>query len=238
MTKRGSSRKNGTPDSNLIVSNALAQRTNKIQLDETQTQASVAIREPDSVVVVTGMAGSGKTSLAIHTFYGLLKERQVTKLVITRPTVEVGRSMGYLKGDLNEKYEPYLQPVKDFLNRFGNSGDRTYDSLVIEGKVEARPLQFLQGTTFDSNTMVILDECENATEAEVEMLITRMAEGSRLVLTGDIQQLMLKKNEKSGLAKLLRLKDQLPFIQFFELETNHRNPRIKHFLKVWTEDEE
>lgn len=146
--------------------------------------------------------------------------------------------MGYLKGDLNEKYEPYLQPVKDFLNRFGNSGDRTYDSLVIEGKVEARPLQFLQGTTFDSNTMVILDECENATEAEVEMLITRMAEGSRLVLTGDIQQLMLKKNEKSGLAKLLRLKDQLPFIQFFELETNHRNPRIKHFLKVWTEDEE
>ena len=208
-----------------------------INLNEKQNEAYRNILEPDSISVIYGEAGVGKTISGIYAGFKLLKMRQISRIILTRPTVEVGRSMGFLPGEMEEKYMPYLMPFKDFCTLLGNSGEATFDSMMVTKQIVPAPLQFLQGLTFTETDLVILDEAQNATREEISMVLGRMKEGSRLVINGDTAQKMTKRNESNGLALSLHLSTKLEYIKAFELTENKRHPRIREIMKTIEEHE-
>lgn len=141
-----------------------------------------------SIIFGVGPAGTGKTWITSVMAAQALKNGLIDKVVITRPAVEVGESLGFLPGELEDKYEPYLRPVKDaFIDALGN-GQTEY--MIKAGKIEARPLQFLRGSTL--RTWVIADEMQNSTPTEMKMLLTRFGEGGKFIINGDVRQKDIK----------------------------------------------
>jgi phosphate starvation-inducible protein PhoH and related proteins len=161
-----------------------------------QRQYVGAIKKNDLVFGI-GPAGTGKTYLAVVMAVAALKNSQVKKIILTRPAVEAGESLGFLPGDLKEKVDPYLRPLYDALHDV--LGQEHTLRLIERGTIEIAPLAYMRGRTLD-DSFVILDEAQNTTSAQMKMFLTRLGFGSKMVITGDISQVDLPKGVKSGLA--------------------------------------
>jgi phosphate starvation-inducible PhoH-like protein len=172
-----------------------------------------AIKENDMVFAV-GPAGTGKTYTAVAMAVRALKEKRVKKIILTRPAVEAGESLGFLPGDLKEKLDPYLQPLYDALTDM-----LPYDKVaeyMEKGVIEVAPLAFMRGRTLD-NAFVILDEAQNATIPQIKMFLTRMGRDAKFVITGDITQVDLPNRQKSGLAHSLDVLKEVDGISIIRL---------------------
>lgn len=150
----------------------------------------------NSIVFGIGPAGTGKTYLAVAMAVSAYKSKQVEKIILTRPAVEAGEKLGFLPGDLQTKVDPYLRPLYDALADM--LGWETYNRLVEKGIIEIAPLAYMRGRTL-ADAFIILDEAQNATIEQMKMFLTRMGDGSRVVVTGDVTQIDLPREKKSGL---------------------------------------
>jgi phosphate starvation-inducible PhoH-like protein len=158
-----------------------------------------------------GPAGTGKTYLAVATAVEALENEEVRRIVLTRPAVEAGEKLGFLPGDLNQKVDPYLRPLFDAL--FEMLGFDTVERLMEKHVIEIAPLAFMRGRTLNES-FIILDEAQNTTTEQMKMFLTRIGFGSKAVITGDITQCDLPKNQKSGLRHVIEVLEGVPGIGF------------------------
>ncbi len=171
-----------------------------------------------------GPAGTGKTYLAIAMAVVALKNKDVERLILTRPAVEAGEKLGFLPGDLQQKVDPYLRPLYDALHEM--MGMEGYQRLVERGAVEVAPLAYMRGRTLN-DAFIILDEAQNTTSEQMKMFLTRMGMGSRMVITGDITQIDLPTGKRSGLTEALDVLRGVPDIATITL--THRDV-VRHEL--------
>ena len=183
------------------------------------------------IVFASGVAGTGKTYLAVVYASSLLKKGEINKIILTRPAVEAGESLGFLPGDLKEKVDPYLRPLYDAL----------YDTLgmeQVEKLIEIAPLAYMRGRTLD-NAFIILDEAQNTTKAQMKMFLTRMGFQSKIVITGDMTQIDLIRKSDSGLAHAMHLLSGMEGISFVELTSMDvvRNPLVQKIIERYEQEE-
>ncbi len=167
-----------------------------------------------SIVFGVGPAGTGKTYLAVALAVYALKNREIDKIILTRPAVEAGEKLGFLPGDMNEKVDPYLRPLFDALQEM--MGQDAYLRHIERGSIEIAPLAYMRGRTL-SNSFIILDEAQNTTREQMKMFLTRMGENSRIVVTGDVTQIDLPKNVKSGMIDAIEVLDGVDGIDIVKL---------------------
>ena len=193
-----------------------------------------AVKNND-IVFAIGPAGTGKTYQAVAMAVSALKTRSVDRIIITRPAVEAGERLGFLPGDLKEKVDPYLTPLYDALN---DMVDRDKLKVYLEQKViEIAPLAYMRGRTLH-NSFIILDEAQNATPMQMKMFLTRLGVTSKAIITGDITQIDLPKNEKSGLidaSNILKKVNGISFIHFDESDVV-RHKLVKNIIKAYAEN--
>ncbi len=163
-------------------------------------QRLVQLYDRDDLLFAVGPAGSGKTYTAIALAVRAMKERQVRRIILTRPAVEAGEKLGFLPGDLKEKLDPYLQPLYDALNDMIPPAKLA--KYIEEGTVQIAPLAYMRGRTLD-NAFVILDEAQNTTLPQIKMFLTRMGRNARFIVTGDVTQIDLPKRSDSGLVRAM-----------------------------------
>tara|TARA_R110002153_G_scaffold13861_1_gene51121 strand:+ start:1209 stop:1919 length:711 start_codon:yes stop_codon:yes gene_type:complete len=202
-------------------------RTNK------QKELISSLRE-NSQVFILGPAGTGKTYVTATIAADLYTTKEIDKIVITRPHVAVGKELGFLKGDLTEKTMPWALPVLDVLEK--HLGKGTLETGIKNGNIEMAPLALMRGRSFD-NAFIIVDETQNITTHELKMLLTRVGEGSTIVLNGDVQQSDLK--EADGLSKVIHLakKHMLPVpIIEFGVEDIVRSDICAQWVKVFMKE--
>lgn len=189
------------------------------------------------IVFASGVAGTGKTYLAVVYAASLLKKGEISKIILTRPAVEAGESLGFLPGDLKEKVDPYLRPLYDALH--DTLGNEQVEKLLEKEVIEIAPLAYMRGRTLD-NAFIILDEAQNSTRAQMKMFLTRMGFHSRIVITGDVTQIDLIKKKDSGLLNAKQLLDGIEGISFVELTSLDvvRNPLVQKIIERYEKEEE
>ncbi|AHN22532.1 PhoH family protein [Lysinibacillus sphaericus] len=194
-----------------------------------------AIRHKD-VVFGIGPAGTGKTYLAVVMATQALKNGHVKRIILTRPAVEAGESLGFLPGDLKEKVDPYLRPLYDALNDI--YGSEQTQRLIERGTIEIAPLAYMRGRTLD-DAFVILDEAQNTTHMQMKMFLTRLGFGSKMVITGDKTQIDLPKNTESGLIVAERTLKYVKPIHFQILEQGDvvRHPVVAKIIQAYEEQQ-
>lgn len=165
-------------------------------------QKMVASSEKNDIIFAIGPAGTGKTYTAVALAVRALKNKEIKRIVLCRPAVEAGENLGFLPGDLKEKIDPYLRPLYDALYDM-IQGDKL-KSMIENRIIEVAPLAFMRGRTLD-NAFVILDEAQNATESQLKMFLTRMGPSAKFIVTGDVTQIDLPRNQPSGLIQALHL---------------------------------
>lgn len=176
------------------------------------------------LVFAIGPAGTGKTYTAVALAVQALKNKEVRRIILTRPAVEAGENLGFLPGDLKEKLDPYLQPLYDALRDMLPT--QKLLTFLEDGTIEIAPLAFMRGRTLD-NAFVILDEAQNTTESQLKMFLTRMGRTSKFVVTGDITQVDLPRNQSSGLIHAMKILQGVNGLEFIFLD--HRDV-IRHKL--------
>ena len=183
----------------------------------------------NDLVFAIGPAGTGKTYIAIALAIKALKEKQVQKIILSRPAVEAGENLGFLPGDLKEKLDPYLQALYDALEDILSA--KKLNSLMQDRIIQIAPLAYMRGRTL-SNSIVILDEAQNTTVNQLKMFLTRMGEYSKFIITGDITQIDLRKNEKSGLIHAKEKLDDIEGIAFVEFNEKDvvRHPLVRKII--------
>ena len=182
-----------------------------------------AMRE-NSIVIGVGPAGTGKTYLAVALAVTAYKNHKVDKIILTRPAVEAGERLGFLPGDLQTKVDPYLRPLYDALQEM--FGVENYAKLLEKGVIEVAPLAYMRGRTL-SNAYIILDEAQNTTREQMKMFLTRMGEGSKIVVTGDVTQIDLPHSVKSGLKDCIEVLEGVEDIEVVRL--SHKDV-VRHKL--------
>ena len=192
--------------------------------------------EKNSVFFGIGPAGTGKTYLAVAMAALAYKNKEVEKIILTRPAVEAGEKLGFLPGDLGAKVDPYLRPLYDALQEM--FGLETYNRLVEKGAIEIAPLAYMRGRTL-SNAFIILDEAQNATREQMKMFLTRMGEGSRIVVTGDVTQIDLPRDTMSGLLHASRILENIPKIAIIQLTAKDvvRHPLVQAIVAAYEKAE-
>jgi len=179
-----------------------------------------------------GPAGTGKTYLAVAQAVSLLMAGQVDRIVLSRPAVEAGERLGFLPGDMREKVDPYLRPLYDALNDMMPA--EQVQKRLTSGEIEVAPLAFMRGRTL-ANAFIILDEAQNTTSMQMKMFLTRMGEGSRMVVTGDITQIDLPPGQRSGLKEALNILagvDGVAFIRFTDADVV-RHPLVARIVRAY-----
>ncbi|ESU30566.1 phosphate starvation protein PhoH [Bacillus sp. 17376] len=194
-----------------------------------------AIKSRDLVFGI-GPAGTGKTYLAVVMAVTALKNGTVTKIILTRPAVEAGESLGFLPGDLKEKVDPYLRPLYDALHDI--LGTEHTLRLIERGTIEIAPLAYMRGRTLD-DAFVILDEAQNTTHAQMKMFLTRLGFGSKMIITGDTSQIDLPKGAKSGLVEAERVIKDVSGVSFVHLEQADvvRHPLVGRIIEAYGKNE-
>jgi phosphate starvation-inducible protein PhoH and related proteins len=193
-----------------------------------------AIKQHDLVFGI-GPAGTGKTYLAVVMAVNALKNGHVKRIILTRPAVEAGESLGFLPGDLKEKVDPYLRPLYDALHDI--LGAEHTQRLMERGTIEVAPLAYMRGRTLD-DAFVILDEAQNTTNAQMKMFLTRLGFGSKMVITGDKTQIDLPKGAKSGLIVAAEVLDHVRGISFVYLEQSDvvRHPLVGKIIAAYDKE--
>jgi phosphate starvation-inducible PhoH-like protein len=192
------------------------------------------LQDPNnSVLFAVGPAGTGKTLLATQTAIKLLKDKKIDKIIVTRPAVSVDEQHGFLPGDLNKKMEPWTRPIFDVFAEYYYA--KEIQSMLIEGVIEVSPLAYMRGRTF-KNAFIIADEMQNATPNQMKMLLTRIGDNSRMVVTGDLKQ--ADRIEDNGLIEFIRLlktKNNLQYVDIvnFGQKDIERHPAVKEILDIY-----
>ena len=195
-------------------------------------QRLVRLYDTNDLLFAVGPAGSGKTYTAIALAVRALKEKQVRRIILTRPAVEAGEKLGFLPGDMKEKLDPYLQPLYDALNDMIPPAKLA--KYLEEGTVQIAPLAYMRGRTLD-NAFVILDEAQNTTLSQIKMFLTRMGRNARFIVTGDVTQIDLPKKEDSGLVRAMRFLREVKGIGMVEFDRRDivRHELVKHIVDAF-----
>ncbi len=188
------------------------------------------------LLFATGPAGSGKTYTAIALAVRALKEREVKRIILTRPAVEAGEKLGFLPGDMKEKLDPYLQPLYDALNDM--IPPAKLQKYMEEGTVQIAPLAYMRGRTLD-NAFVILDEAQNTTLSQIKMFLTRMGRSAKFIVTGDVTQIDLPRKGDSGLIKAMERLREVKQIAIIDFDTRDiiRHPLVKLIVNAFERGE-
>lgn len=196
-----------------------------------QTKYVNAIRN-NQIVFGIGPAGTGKTYLAMAMAVSAMKNREVGRIILTRPAVEAGEKLGFLPGDLQEKVDPYLRPLYDAL--YDIMGAETFQKYLEKGLIEVAPLAYMRGRTLD-DSFIILDEAQNTTPEQMKMFLTRLGFGSKAIITGDITQIDLPKGRKSGLKEVIEILNGIEGIEFVLLKEQDviRHPLVGKIIKAY-----
>ncbi|MCR5762350.1 MAG: PhoH family protein [Treponema sp.] len=184
------------------------------------------------MVIAEGPAGSGKTYLAVAEAIRLVLNHEVNSIVLTRPVVEAGESLGYLPGDLQEKINPYIKPLYDSMNAV--LPRETVRKMTESGIIEIAPLAYMRGRTLN-DSVIILDEAQNTTREQMKMFLTRMGEGSKVFVTGDLSQVDLSRHVGSGLAHAMNILSNIPGIAIKQLSSQDvvRNGLVKRIIQAY-----
>jgi phosphate starvation-inducible PhoH-like protein len=188
--------------------------------------------DDNDMVFAIGPAGTGKTYTSVALAVRALKNKEVRKIILTRPAVEAGENLGFLPGDLKEKLDPYLQPLYDALQDMINP--EKLAEYMESGVIQIAPIGFMRGRTLD-NAFVILDEGQNATESQMKMFLTRMGKSAKFIITGDVTQVDLPKNQRSGLKKAIQVLDETKGISIIFLDEQDviRHQLVKKIIKAF-----
>ena len=199
-------------------------------------QAYIEKIKNNDVVFGIGPAGTGKTYLAVAMAVRSFKQGEVNRIILTRPAVEAGESLGFLPGDLQDKVDPYLRPLYDGL--FEILGFESYQGLVEKGLIEVAPLAYMRGRTLD-NAFVILDEAQNTTSEQMKMFLTRLGYGSKAIITGDKTQVDLPRGKNSGLSTAERILKNVKGIEFqnFTSVDVVRHPLVQRIIDAYDKED-
>lgn len=210
-------------------------RGQKIKARTKNQRKMLEAAKKNDIVFAIGPAGTGKTYTAVAIAVLALKEREIRRIILTRPAVEAGENLGFLPGDLKEKIDPYLRPLYDALEDMIPSDK--LKSMVESRTVEIAPLAFMRGRTLD-NCYVILDEAQNSTDLQLKMFLTRMGPNAKLIITGDLTQVDLPRKQMSGLGKALRILDNIKGISIIQLDTDDvvRHRLVKDIIQAYDKD--
>ena len=186
----------------------------------------------NDIVFGIGPAGTGKTYLAMAMAINAFRNNEVDRIILTRPAVEAGESLGFLPGDLQEKIDPYLRPIYDAM--FDILGYETFEKFKDRGLIEVAPLAYMRGRTLD-NAYIILDEAQNTTNEQMKMFLTRIGYGSKAIVTGDITQVDLPRGKKSGLLVATNILRNIKGISFLEFEKTDvvRHPLVQKIIGAY-----
>ncbi len=186
----------------------------------------------NTVTIGVGPAGTGKTYLAVAAAVAAFREKQVNRIILTRPAVEAGERLGFLPGDLQSKVDPYLRPLYDAL--FDMLGAETYHKYLERGNIEVAPLAYMRGRTLD-DSFIILDEAQNTSREQMKMFLTRMGFGSKVVITGDVTQIDLPADKTSGLKEAVRVLKNVEGIGLRELTAQDvvRHVMVQRIIKAY-----
>ena len=190
----------------------------------------------NTVTIGVGPAGTGKTYLAVAAAVQAFREKQVNRIILTRPAVEAGERLGFLPGDLQSKVDPYLRPLYDAL--FDMLGAETYQKYLERGNIEVAPLAYMRGRTLD-DSFIILDEAQNTSREQMKMFLTRLGFGSKIVITGDVTQIDLPDGKPSGLREAMRVLKKVEGIGICELTNADvvRHVMVQRIVKAYEEYE-
>ena len=200
-------------------------------------KAMAAACDKNDIIFAIGPAGTGKTYTAVALAVRALKNKAVRKIILTRPAVEAGENLGFLPGDLKEKIDPYLRPLYDALDDMIPSDKLNY--YMTNRIIEIAPLAYMRGRTLD-NAFIILDEAQNTTDLQIKMFLTRIGPSAKAVITGDLTQIDLPKNQRSGLiksSKILRNIEGISFIQLDEADVV-RHRLVKLIIRAYDKAQE
>lgn len=200
-----------------------------VQLNEEQKQAKQLILE-NKVTVLKGQAGSGKSLVAAQVALDLLFKKEVEKVILTRPAVNAGEELGFMPGDKDAKLAPYVASMYDGMYRLYSK--EKIDKEVTEGNIEVIPFAFMRGRNF-SNCVVVVDEGQNVTSKQMELLLGRICVGTKMVICGDNSQIDLKDSKQSGFHFLCTSFNEVPGFKVVTLKTNHRDPIVQDILRVY-----
>ncbi len=201
-----------------------------------QKQYCNAIKD-NTITIGVGPAGTGKTYLAVAMAVTAFRAKEINRIILTRPAVEAGEKLGFLPGDLQSKVDPYLRPLYDAL--FDMLGAETYQKYLERGNIEVAPLAYMRGRTLD-DSFIILDEAQNTTSEQMKMFLTRLGNGSKMVITGDITQIDLPSGAKSGLkeaVKILKNIKDIKNVTFSEKDVV-RHKLVQDIIKAYEKNEE
>lgn len=192
----------------------------------------VELYDRSDLIFATGPAGSGKTYTAIALAVRALRDKQVRRVILTRPAVEAGEKLGFLPGDLKEKLDPYLQPLYDALNDMIPAAK--LQKFMEDGTVQIAPLAYMRGRTLD-NAFVILDEAQNTTMSQIKMFLTRMGRNAKFIVTGDVTQVDLPRRSDSGLVRAMQTVRGIEGIGFVEFDKHDivRHELVKHIVDAF-----
>ena len=190
----------------------------------------------NTITLGIGPAGTGKTYLAVAAAVATFRDKQVNRIILTRPAVEAGERLGFLPGDLQSKVDPYLRPLYDAL--FDMLGAETYNKYLERGSIEVAPLAYMRGRTLD-DSFIILDEAQNTSREQMKMFLTRLGFGSKIVITGDITQIDLPRDTVSGLKEAMRVLEGVEDIAICKLGEADvvRHVIVQRIIKAYEEDE-
>ena len=212
---------------------AVTARGKQIKCKTVGQKVYVDAIKKNNVVFGVGPAGTGKTYLAVCMAVSAFKSKMVEKIILTRPAVEAGEKLGFLPGDLQEKVDPYLRPLYDALQEM--MGLETYAKLMERGVIEVAPLAYMRGRTL-SNAFIILDEAQNTTKEQMKMFLTRMGEGSKVVVTGDVTQIDLD-GKQSGLVHATNILQDVEGVAVCQLTAKDvvRHPLVMRIVRAYEE---
>jgi phosphate starvation-inducible PhoH-like protein len=201
----------------------------RYDLNHKQTLAVEAIRN-NKITILRGPAGVAKSFTSVYAAMSLLSDKVIDRVALTRPQITTEK-MGFLPGSAEEKYDPYLEPLMSFFNKFGDGGDRTFEGLVAAGKIRRAPLGYMRGSTVE-NEILLVDESQNISPEQMLMVLTRIGKNGKIVINGDEMQDDLR-GGKTGLDYVIALSERLPYIQCITLTENMRDDIINEIIENW-----
>jgi phosphate starvation-inducible PhoH-like protein len=200
-----------------------------IPLNEEQKQAKSIILD-NKITVLKGQAGSGKSMLAAQIALDLLFRKEIERIILTRPAVTSGEDIGFLPGTKEDKLAPYTAAIYDNMYRLYNK--EKIDKELIDGRIEVIPLAFMRGRNL-SNCLVVVDEAQNITNRQMELLLGRICVGTKMIVCGDAAQIDLKDRKMSGFHFICTNFKEVPGFEVVTLKTNHRDPIVENILEIY-----